>query len=63
MELEKLELNSISISKLEMKRVVGGTTTTGYVVVGYAENEYPMKDDGTLDWDAEPIIVDFPDKE
>lgn len=64
MKLQKLEKENLSLKKNEMLSIKGGTSTTVYTTVGYAENEYEdTNGNGKLDDDEakkKPILVDFP---
>lgn len=66
MSFEKLNIEETKLEKAEMSQVKGGTSTTVYTVVGYAENEYEdTNGNGKLDDDEakqKPILVEFPDK-
>lgn len=56
----------LKIEEVPMAKITGGTTTTVYTEVGYAENEYEdWNGNGKLDEDEakgqKPILVEFPD--
>ncbi|MCS4237951.1 hypothetical protein M2306_000718 [Myroides gitamensis] len=60
-KFESFDKKNIELKKNSMLAVKGGTSTTGYIVAGYSENEYPSDDKGNIDYDKKPILVDFPD--
>ena len=57
MKSNKINLINFLINKDVMRSIKGGVTLSMVVSSAFEEHDYPPKDDGTPDYDAEPTII------